>query len=156
MNELSETQYNYKIFVKKVLNAVDIHANSILEKNNEIFRKLAKQFVLKQLSIFEGFALMDTNNNGSLSKIEFNIGLKNLDINLPEVDFLTLWRSFGKSADNKVGYLSFLSKFIEAKAVHFVKFEDTIDTLIKKFATLVKKVSTYLQIYFYVYIHICK
>lgn len=60
---------------------------------------------------------MDVNNFGTISKIEFNIGLKSLDIVLDEVDFLTLWRCFDKTNDNRVNYTSFLSKFIESGAI---------------------------------------
>ena len=38
-----ECKYNYNLFVKRIQNAVEIHTNSIMERNNQVFKKFAKQ-----------------------------------------------------------------------------------------------------------------
>lgn len=61
-------------FVHKVLEAVNIHAKSAIDSNNELFRKVAKLLKMKKISLFEAFLYMDINNTGQLSKLELTVG----------------------------------------------------------------------------------
>lgn len=67
---------------------------------------------LKNISLFEAFLYMDINSSGHLSKLELNIGMKNLDIPLNELDFQLFWNIFDKTKKNRIKFTSFFQKFV--------------------------------------------
>lgn len=97
MDDVMNDKIYIREFTKKILEAVNIHAKTAMETNNELLRKVAKLIKLKNISLFETFLYMDVNATTHLSKLELNVGLKNLDIPLSEVDFELLWKAFDKS-----------------------------------------------------------
>jgi Ca2+-binding EF-hand superfamily protein len=118
---------------------VDKNAQSVFERTHELIRKMVKLFQSKKVSIFDAFVLFDVNGNGELSKMELRLGLQQLDCPITEADFGLVWNAFSKKQTNKVNFAAFLTAFVQAGAVQVVKFSESIETLVGRFAAVMKK-----------------
>ena len=116
-----------------------MNARSLMEQTNELVRKTAKILKSKGVTLFEAFVHFDTNASGLISRLELNIGLKNLDIHLNEQDFTVLWCAFSKQANGRITFASFLNRFVSAGAMSVTKFDDTLEVLVKRFANTLHK-----------------
>ena len=97
----------------------------------------------KDVSLFETFVYMDVNQSGELSKLELTVGLQKIGIELEDLQFQTIWKSFIKTKNNRIDYVSFASKFIQAGCMTILNLDDSIEVLLKKFATLFHKFGNY-------------
>ena len=97
----------------------------------------------KDVSLFETFVYMDVNQSGELSKLELTVGLQKIGIELEDLQFQTIWKSFIKTKNNRIGYVSFASKFIQAGCITTLNLDDSIEVLLKKFANLFHKFGNY-------------
>ena len=73
-----------------------------------------------------------------MSKLELMVGFQNLGIELEDLQFQTIWKSFIKTKNNRVDYVSFASKFIQAGCMTILNLDDSIENLLKKFANLLR------------------
>lgn len=102
---------------------------------------------MKSISLFEFFAYLDVNNSNKITNLEFKVGLFNLEIQMPEQDVKAVWNSFDKVEKNKVTFSIFFNRFLGAGALDLIKFDDTLENLIKKFSFVIRKVGNYEEIF---------
>jgi len=112
VEEMKNEKLNYRVFTKKLLDAVEQHGRSHMEAANDLIRKVSKILKVKHVSLFECFVYFDVNQTNSVSKLEMNMGLQNLDLNLGEMEFAMLWKSFEKTKNNKLAFPAFVNRFL--------------------------------------------
>ena len=115
----------------------------VVEVTHDLLRKICKMIQGKNVSLFESFVHFDVNYNNAISKLEFRLGLQNFNIYLKENEVNHVWNSFVKSDNYKVSFNNFLMSFIDAGALKVIKFDEAIDTLVKKFFNLMQKVGNF-------------
>lgn len=145
VEEMKSEKINYRVFTKKLMEAVEQHGRSHLEAANDLIRKVAKILKLKQVSLFEAFVYFDVNQTNNVSKLEMNMALQNLDVNLSETDFAMLWKAFDKGKNNKLTFPAFVNRFVQAGAVQVINFDDSLQMVLKKFNTYIRKFGDYMD-----------
>ncbi|EAR94381.2 EF hand protein (macronuclear) [Tetrahymena thermophila SB210] len=143
--QIADEKIDYKELCKKILAAVEMQAKSSQEITNDLLRKLYKILEQKRVTLFEAFAYFDVNSTNTISQLELRVGLKNMDVNFPNDDFDRVFKSFEKTPQGKITFNAFFNRFIEAGALQIIKFDDTLENTIKKFAKITTKLGNFEQ-----------
>lgn len=83
----------------------------------------------------------------AISKLELKLGFKALGVTLLEKEFNMLWNALGKTKSLKVNYKSYIKLFISAGAVKVIKFDETVERLLKKFYNIIQKLGNFHEAY---------
>ena len=70
--------------------------------------------------------------------MELKVGLHNLEIFMPDNDIQVLWTAFEK-LNTKISFFNFYNRFLTAGALKIFKFDESLEKLLKKFSSIVKK-----------------
>lgn len=115
----------------------------VIEVTHDLVRKIFKVIQGKGSSLFESFVFFDINNSNAVSKLEFKLGLQALGVNLQENEFNMIWNALPKTKNLKVRFGSYLKLFIDAGALQVIKFDESLETLLKKFFNIIQKLGNY-------------